>query len=97
MNEIIKINLFGEEFRFKPDADAENPEKIVHDLEKYIKQAENKVKDTRSEKHKTAVLLLAAMNVSKDYNELKKQHDEFEKEIDKRLSFILKKLEKGSE
>ena len=41
MNEIVKIDLFGEEFRFKPDDQVENPEKVATYLKNYIKQAED--------------------------------------------------------
>ena len=97
MNEIVKIDLFGEEFRFKPDDQVENPEKVAQYLKNYIKQAENMFQNKTSGKNKIAILLLAAMNVSKDFYELKVQHTTLEKEIDNRLSFLLKKIDKGIE
>ncbi len=97
MNEIVKIDLFGEEFRFKPDDQVENPEKVAQYLKNYIKEAENMFQNKTSGKNKIAILLLAAMNVSKDFYELKVQHTTLEKEIDNRLSFLLKKIDKGIE
>ena len=97
MNEIIKIDLFGEEFRFKPDDQVENPEKVAKYLKDYIKQAENMFQNKTSGKNKIAILLLAAMNVSKDFYELKVQHADLEKEIDNKLSFLIKKIDKGIE
>ncbi|MDM8535716.1 cell division protein ZapA [Desulfobacterales bacterium HSG17] len=97
MNEIVKIDLFGEEFRFKPDDQVENPEKVAQYLKNYIKQAENMFQNKTSGKNKIAILLLAAMNVSKDFYELKVQHTTLEKEIDNRLSFLIKKIDKGIE
>jgi len=97
LNEIVKIDLFGEEFRFKPDDQVENPEKVAQYLKNYIKQAENMFQNKTSGKNKIAILLLAAMNVSKDFYELKVQHTTLEKEIDNRLSFLLKKIDKGIE
>ena len=97
MNEIVKIDLFGEEFRFKPDDQVENPEKVAKYLKNYIKQAENMFQNKASGKNKIAILLLAAMNVSKDFYELKVQHANLEKEIDNRLSFLLEKIDKGIE
>ncbi len=97
MNEIVKIDLFGEEFRFKPDDQVENPEKVAQYLKKYIKEAENMFQNKTSGKNKIAILLLAAMNVSKDFHELKVQHTTLEKEIDNRLSFLIKKIDKGIE
>lgn len=97
MNEIIKIDLFGEEFRFKPDDQVENPEKVAKYLKNHIKQAENMFQNKISGKNKIAILLLAAMNVSKDFYELKVQHADLEKEIDNKLSFLIEKIDKGIE
>ena len=97
MNEIVKIDLFGEEFRFKPDDQVENPEKVAKYLKNYIKQAENMFQNKASGKNRIAILLLAAMNVSKDFYELKVQHANLEKEIDNRLSFLIEKIDKGIE
>jgi len=97
LNEIVKIDLFGEEFRFKPDDQVENPEKVVEYLINQIKQAENMFQNRTSGKNKIAILLLAAMNVSKDFYELKVQHANLEKEIDNRVSFLIEKIDKGIE
>ena len=57
MNEIVKIDLFGEEFRFKPDDQVENPEKVAKYLKNYIKQAENMFQNKASGKNKIAILI----------------------------------------
>ena len=97
MNEIVKIDLFGEEFRFKPDDQVENPKEVANYLKNYIKEAENMFQNKTSGKNQIAILLLAAMNVSKDFYELKEQHSDLEKEIDNKLSFLIKKIDKGIE
>jgi len=97
LNEIVKIDLFGEEFRFKPDDQVENPEKVAKYLKNHIQQAENMFQNKTSGKNRIAILLLAAMNVSKDFYELKVQYANLEKEIENRLSFLIKKIDKGIE
>ena len=97
MDGIVVIDLFGEEFRFKPDSQVENPEKVALFLKKYIKEAEEFFPKKTSGKTKIAILLLAAMNLSKDFHELQVQHSEFEKEIDKRMTSVLEKIDKGIE
>ena len=97
MNEIVKIDLFGEEFRFKPDEQVKNPEKVAKYLKNHIKQAENMFQNKTSGQNKIAILLLAAMNVSKDFYELEVQYAELEKEIDNKLSFLIEKIDKGIE
>ena len=97
MDEIVVIDLFGEEFRFKPDNQVDNPEQVAQYLKKYIKDAEGLFKNKPTGKNKIAILLLAAMNVSKDFHELKVQYNDLEKEIDNKLSFLIKKIDKGIE
>jgi cell division protein ZapA (FtsZ GTPase activity inhibitor) len=97
LNEIVVIDLFGEEFRFKPDNQVENPEQVANYLKQYIKDAEGLFGNKTLSKNKIAILLLAAMNLSKDFHELKVQHSEFEKQIEKKISFLMKKIDKGIE
>ncbi len=95
MDEIIVIDIFGEEFRFKPDNQVDNPEQIALHLKKYLKEAEELFQHKISGKNKMAILLLAAMNISKDFHELKVQYSELEHEIRKRLSSLNDKIDKG--
>ncbi|RLC01026.1 MAG: cell division protein ZapA [Deltaproteobacteria bacterium] len=95
MDEIVVIDLFGEEFRFKPDNQVKNPNQVAQYLKKYIKEAEGLFQNKTSGKNKIAILLLAAMNLSKDFHELKLQHSELEKEIDKKISSLVEKIDKG--
>ncbi|MCG8640708.1 MAG: cell division protein ZapA [Desulfobacterales bacterium] len=93
MDEIIVIDLFGEEFRFKPDNQVNNPEQIALFLKKYIAEAEELFQHKISGKNKIAVLLLAAMNISKDFHELKMQHSELEQVVKDKLLSMDKKLD----
>jgi len=95
LDEIVVIDLFGEEFRFKPDNQVKNPNQVAQYLKKYIKEAEGLFQNKTSGKNKIAILLLAAMNLSKDFHELKLQHSELEKEIDKKISSLVEKIDKG--
>lgn len=97
MDEIVVIDLFGEEFRFKPDDQVKNPEQVAHYLKKYIKEAEGLFQHKPSGKNKIAILLLAAMNLSKDFHELKMRYSDLENEMENRCSSLLEKINKGIE
>lgn len=97
MDEIVVIDLFGEEYRFQSDNQVGNPEQVAQYLKKYIKNAEGLFQNKTSGKNKIAILLLAAMNLSKDFHELKEQHLELEKEIENRVSSLIEKIDKGIE
>ncbi len=97
MDEIVIIDLFGEEFRFKPDDQVGNPEQVAQHLKKYIKDAERLFPNkTTTGKTKIAILLLAAMNLSKDFHELKEKQAHLEKLINTRVSSIVEKIDKGT-
>ena len=94
MDEIVKIELFGEEYKFKPEKDqAYDPVKIASHVKEYIDEAEGVFKNKTSSKNKMAILLLAAMNLSKDYHELRLKYSDLEKEIENRVSSLLEKID----
>ncbi len=95
MDEIVKIELFGEEFNFRPeDNKTYDPVKIAAHVKEYIKEAEARFQNKTSQKNRIAILLLAAMNLSKDYNELKLKYSDLEKNVENRVSSLLEKIDK---
>ncbi|MBF0303840.1 MAG: cell division protein ZapA [Desulfamplus sp.] len=92
MDGIITIDLYGIKFRFKPDNNVENPEQIIDELSKYIVNAEKHIKYTASDRNKLAILLLAAMNLSNDFNELKLRSARFESYVMNRTESLLDKI-----
>ena len=95
MDEIIKIELFGEEFKFKPDKDQTyDPVKIVAHVKEYIDDAESLFQNKTSSKNRMAILLLAAMNLSKDYHDLRLKYSDLEEDIENRVSSLLEKIDK---
>lgn len=97
MDELVVIKLFEEEYRFRPDNQVENPEQVAQHLKKYIKESEALFQSNPSDKNKIVTLLLAAMNLSRDFHELKGKYDELEKETEKRVTSMLEKINKGFE
>ncbi|MDD9305134.1 MAG: cell division protein ZapA [Desulfobacter sp.] len=98
MDEIVKIELFGEEFRFKPDDNEKiDSVKIADHVQEYVKEAENLFQNKTSAKNKIAILLLAAMNLSKDFNELKLQYSELERDVENKILSLIQKIDKEIE
>ncbi len=97
LDELVVIEIFGEEYRFRPDNQVENPEQVAQHLKKYIKESEVLFENKHSDKNKIVTLLLAAMNLSRDFHELKEKYSEFEKETEKRVTSMLEKINKGFE
>lgn len=93
MDEIVKIKVFGEEFRFKPEDQDVDSEKIVEYLKRSISMAEDQIGCKYSDKNKIAILLLAGMNMSKDFNELKMKYIGIEDYITDRALSLIKKID----
>lgn len=95
MNELIVIDLFGEQFRFKPDSQVKDPDKVASTLKNYINEAEILFQSKPSGKNRTAMLLLAAMNIARDFHELELKSAQLEKQVESRLALINEKIDKG--
>ena len=92
MDDIVKIELFGQVFRFQPDKDVKDSQKVADALKFYVKQAEEQFETGAHCSDKLAVLLLAAMNLSKDFHELKLEHARLEDFVSTRASSLLNKI-----
>ena len=97
MDELIVIEIFGEEYKFKTDKKVENPEKVVRRLKRYIKESEVIFHNNHSDKNKMIVLMLAAMKLSKDFHELEVKYAALEKDFERKLSLLSEKFDKGFE
>ncbi|MEA1968931.1 MAG: cell division protein ZapA [Thermodesulfobacteriota bacterium] len=95
MDDIVKIELFGEEFRFKPDKDVKNSEKVAESLKLYVTKAEEQFRTKVSGNDRLTILLLAAMNISKDFYELQIEYSRLETYVADRASSLLKKITNG--
>ena len=95
MDEIIKIELFGEEFQFKADAQVEDPQKIADFLTRYIDEAEGVIGNNIGDRNKIAIRLLAAMNLSKELTEIKWQSSQLQQDVNENISSLIEKLNKG--
>lgn len=94
LNGIVEIDLFGTEFRFCSNNQVVNPEQIVEELRRYIENAEEQIPKNFSGKNKMAILLLAAMNITSDLCELKKDYSRLEAGISNRITSLLEKMNK---
>lgn len=95
LDDILTIELFGEKFRFKPDERVEDSQQIADHLTGYVEKAEEHFEQAATGKNKLAVLLLAAMNMSKDFHELKLEHSRLEELVIQRTTSLIKKIDDG--
>lgn len=92
MDQIIKIELFGQKYTFKTDIDSERAQKVAD----YLKNHVEKVKDLQvpaSIDMKKTILILAALNIADEKFELKANYDSLLNEIAIRNAELIKLLD----
>ncbi|MFO7885555.1 MAG: cell division protein ZapA [Desulfobacteraceae bacterium] len=95
MDEIVKIELFGQEFKFQPDNNVKDSQKVVDAVKLYIAEAEKQFNAKNTGRDKMAILLLAAMNLSKDYYELQTENARLEAYVSQKAAYLLEKINKS--
>lgn len=78
MEKIITIELLGEPFKFLVEDDSKaNPDDIAAFLMDAVQQVEVRFPDYARKTSKLAIMVLAALNITKQYFELLENHSEF--------------------
>ena len=95
LDKIETIELFGVDFRFRSEGSAVDFNEIAEYLKHHVQVAEEQFEFKSSDKNKLSILLLAAMNMSKDFQELKLAHSKLEIDVYQRLASLVKKIDKG--
>lgn len=95
MERILTLELFGEQHKFQADADDTNAEAIVHYLEQKVEDAGRKMASPGRDVNKFAQLLLAAMNISHEYFEMKGKYDRMLRSVEKRSEDLVSKIDKN--
>ena len=95
MDEIVTIELFGEKFSFQSDGSVEDPWEVAALLKEYVHKAEDQFKYKSSNKSKLAILLVAAMDLTRELRELRKENAKLEDELNRRISSLMKKIDEG--
>ncbi len=93
MSRIITIELFGEQHKFKAEADDANAESIIHYLESKVDEAGALMASPGRDVNKFAQLLLATLNISNECYEMKGKYEDALKQIDDRSSTIVDKID----
>ncbi|UCF90580.1 MAG: cell division protein ZapA [Desulfobacterales bacterium] len=93
MEQLVTIELFGQAYTFKADAEDTKAEDIADFLVREVARVENQQSGQSSKITKFAILILAALNIANENVELKKRHSKFIKEISERSANLLRTLE----
>jgi cell division protein ZapA (FtsZ GTPase activity inhibitor) len=75
--QLITIELFGEKFNFKAEEGRLKAEEIAEYLKRELENVESQLPAQTAKSNKLAMLVLVALNISKQYIELMNNHLKF--------------------
>jgi cell division protein ZapA (FtsZ GTPase activity inhibitor) len=84
--QFITIELFGEKFNFKADEGHLKADEIAEYLKKELENVESQLPAHTAKSNKLAVLVLVALNISKQYIELMHKHLKFVNSVSTRTA-----------
>jgi cell division protein ZapA (FtsZ GTPase activity inhibitor) len=77
MEQLITIELFGEKFNFKADEGHLKADEVAEYLKQELEKVETQLPGYTAKSNKLAVLVLVALNISKQYIDLMHKHLKF--------------------
>jgi len=84
VEQVIKIELLGETFRFKSEENRNNLKQILSYLTQELKKVEEQFPPHALKTNKLAIVMMTALNISKQYIELTNNHSDLVKSISSR-------------
>lgn len=94
MENVITIELLGEEFKFKAETGSQvNPKEIADYVTEEVKQVESRFPEHSRKTNKLAIMVLATLKIATRHFELKLDHSEFIKAVSNRAANLEQKVE----
>jgi cell division protein ZapA (FtsZ GTPase activity inhibitor) len=88
LEQLLKIELFGQPFTIKADSEVTKAREVADFLVKEVSKIEAQQRGTTSNLNKLAILILAALNIANENLELKKNHSDLLRNISERAKAI---------
>ena len=89
----MTIDVLGQPFSFKTDSDLSEARAIADYLTASVGQVKTQCGNQAPTPDKRAILLLAALNITSEYFELKKKHRELLDDLDQRSAHLIDALD----
>ncbi len=91
--DVLKVRIFGEEYRIRGDADREYTEKVAG----YVDQKMREIAQNFSGRHVGKIAVLAALNITDELLSQRRQTEELLSELSQRTTRLRESLEKAIE
>jgi cell division protein ZapA (FtsZ GTPase activity inhibitor) len=93
LEQLVKIELFGQPYTFKAESEVKNAEKVADYLVKEVSKVTAQQSRQSSNINKLAVMILTALNIANENMELKREQSKFLRDITKRSANLIRNLD----
>lgn len=93
MEQLVKIELFGQPYTFKAESEVKNAEKVADYLVKEVSKVTAQQSRQSSNINRLAVMILTALNIANENMELKREQSKFLRDITKRSANLIRNLD----
>jgi len=93
MEQIVTIQLFGNPYTFKAESESTKAREVADYLVNEVVKVEGKHADQTSDISKLAILISAALNITSDHVELKRNHSVLLRDISERSANLIRLLD----
>lgn len=94
MDDIVTIELFGDTYTFKAEDGVANAKSVADHLIKEVDKVEKQFSGKSSHVTRYTLLLVAALNISNEYIELKRRHDDLIENLADKQESLSRKIDK---
>jgi len=93
VDQLVTIDVLGQPFSFKTDSDLSEARAIADYLSASVGQVKTQCGNQAPTPDKRAILLLAALNITSEFFELKKKHRELLDDLEHRSAHLIDALD----
>jgi cell division protein ZapA (FtsZ GTPase activity inhibitor) len=93
LDQVLSIEILGQPFTFKTDADIAEAKTVADFLVKSVHQATQQCASETKNPDKRAILILTALNITNEFFDLQKKHEKLLNDINRRSGNLLHALE----
>jgi len=92
LEQLVTIELLGQSYTFKAEADSSNAKEVADLLVKEVAKVETEL-STKSSIAKQTILILAALNIASENYKLEKKYSDMLQNISERSANLIRELD----
>jgi cell division protein ZapA (FtsZ GTPase activity inhibitor) len=93
LEQLVTIELFGQPYTFKTQGELGRAKEVADFLVREVTRVANHQPNNSAKMNQVTIMILAALNIAQEYMELEKDRSQFIREITKRSTELLHKLD----